>query len=174
MASISTGNEIETLERIGEFYRKFNHGLPFEFTFLSEDYKALYASEQNVAELSKYFAGVAIMLSCLGLFGLAIFMAEQRTKEIGIRKVLGSSTLGIVVLLCKDFIRLVLIAILIASPLAWWMAGTWLEDFAYRISIEWWMFAITALTAIAIALLTVGAQALKAAISNPVKALRSE
>jgi len=117
---------------------------------------------------------IAILISCLGLFGLAAFATTQRTKEIGIRKVLGASVKQIVGLLSKDFIKLVLIAIIIASPIAYYFMNQWLQDFAYRINIEWWIFALAGIIAIAIALLTVSYQAIKAAIANPVKSLRTE
>lgn len=174
MVRISPGTEKETLDRIGKFYREFNQGLPFEFDFLVEDFKVLYASEQKVADLSRYFAGLAILISCLGLFGLATFIAEQRTKEIGIRKVLGATVSGIAVSLSRDFVKLVLIAIVIASPIAWWAMKKWLQDFAYHIDIEWWMFSGAGLAALLIALLTVSWQAVRAAMANPVESLRNE
>jgi len=142
--------------------------------FLDEAYQAQYVSEQRVSMLSKYFAGLAILISCLGLFGLATFTAEQRTKEIGIRKVLGASVASITSLLAKDFMKLVLLAIVIASPLAWWGMNVWLTDFAYHIDLQWWMFALAGLSAIGIALLTISFQSIKAAVANPVKSLRSE
>jgi putative ABC transport system permease protein len=121
-----------------------------------------------------HFSILAILISALGLFGLATYAAEQRTKEIGVRKVLGASTTSIVNLLSKDFLKLVCLAILIASPIAWWSMNQWLQDFAYRIKIEWWIFLLSGLFAITIALLTVSFQSIKAALTNPVKSLRSE
>ncbi|MBC8153538.1 MAG: FtsX-like permease family protein, partial [Bacteroidetes bacterium] len=121
-----------------------------------------------------YFSGIAILISCLGLFGLAAFTAEQRTKEIGVRKVLGASVSSIVALLSKDFLKLVLIAIVVASPIAWFAMNRWLQDFAYKIDIEWWVFALAGLLAVGIALLTVSFQSVKAALMNPVKSLKSE
>jgi putative ABC transport system permease protein len=127
-----------------------------------------------MAALVSSFTGIAILISCLGLFGLAAFAAERRTKEIGIRKVLGATVVGITGLLAKDFLKLVLLAIAIASPIAWWGMQKWLKDFAYSIDIQWWMFAATAVFAITIAFLTVSFQSIKAALANPVKSLRSE
>lgn len=147
---------------------------PFQYEFLDDRFGALYEREQTQQILFGIFAGIAIFISCLGLLGLSMYMAELRMKEIGIRKVLGASASGIVQLLSKDFLRLVLIAILIAAPLAWWIMSAWLEDFAYRIAIQWWMFAVAGLTAVVIALATVSFQAIKAAVANPVDSLRDE
>lgn len=147
---------------------------PFNLTFLDEQYEALYRSEQRTGALMSLFSGLAILVACLGLFGLAAFMVSQRTKEIGIRKVLGGSVAGITRLLTKDFLKLVVVAILIASPVSWWGMNLWLSDFAYRIDIQWWMFAAAGVTAVVIAFLTVGLQSVKAALVNPVKSLRSE
>src|SRR5690606_12057993 len=130
--------------------------------------------ERNVGRLVLVFSLLAIFVSCLGLYGLATFSAEQRLKEIGIRKVMGASVAGILGMLSKDFIRLVGIAFIIASPIAWYAMNRWLEDFAYRIDIEWWMFAVAGVVAVAIALLTVGFQAIRASVANPVESLRSE
>jgi ABC-type antimicrobial peptide transport system permease subunit len=124
--------------------------------------------------LANYFAFLAIFISCLGLLGLAIFTAEQRTREIGIRKVLGANVTGIISLLSKDFLGLVLIAIVIASPLAWYIMHGWLQDYAYKTPLSWWIFAAAALSAIVIAFVTVSFQAIKAAMANPVKSLRAE
>src|ERR1700741_3977806 len=129
----------------------------------------MYRSEQRVSKLALIFSVLAILIACLGLFGLAAFIAEQRTKEIGIRKVLGASVSGIIELLSRDFIRLVLIAFVIAIPTAWWIMNRWLQDFAYRISIGWWIFLVAGVLAVAVALFTVSFQAIKAAIANPVK-----
>jgi putative ABC transport system permease protein len=124
--------------------------------------------------LSNYFAFLAIFISCLGLLGLAMFTAEQRTKEIGIRKVLGASVPGLFALLSKEFLQLVIIALLIATPLAWWAMNNWLKDYNYHTAISWWVFAVAGLLAIMIALITVSFQAIKAALANPVKSLRAE
>lgn len=171
---IEAGKERETLARLQDFYQKFNTGYAFDYTFLDQDYQALYEAEQRVSTLSKYFAGLAILISCLGLFGLAAFAAEQRSKEISIRKVLGATTAGIVSLLSKDFLKLVFISLLIAAPIAWYLMHKWLENFAYHIKINWWVFAMAGGAAIFIAFMTIGFQSLKAAISNPVESLRNE
>lgn len=174
MVKIKGGTEKQTISELGKFYQKYNQGFPFEYKFLDESYEAIYESEQRVAQLSRYFAGLAILISCLGLFGLAAFTAERRFKEIGVRKVLGASITQIVLLLSKDFIMLVLIAILIGFPVAIWATNTWLQDFAYKTKIEWWLYALAAVAAILIALLTVSFQAIRAALENPVKSLRTE
>ncbi|SKB81044.1 ABC-type antimicrobial peptide transport system, permease component [Parapedobacter luteus] len=147
---------------------------PFDYRFNDERIKGLYESEYRMAKLVRLATGVTVLVSCLGLFGLATLTAFQRTKEIGIRKVLGATVTGIVGLLSKDFVKLVFIAIAIASPIAWWAMNKWLEDFAYRIDIQWWMFAVAGLAAVAIALLTVSWQAIRAAVANPVESLRDE
>ena len=141
---------------------------------MDDSFDEMYRAEQRIGTIALTFAALAILIACLGLFGLAAFMAEQRTKEIGVRKVLGASVPSLIGLLSKDFLKLVLIAILIASPLAWYAMNQWLSDFAYKIDIEWWMFALAGAVAIGIALLTVSFQSVKAALMNPVKSLRSE
>ena len=147
---------------------------PFEYAFMDDSFDKLYKSEEKNASLFKLLAGLAIFISCLGLFGLALFSTEQRTKEIGVRKVLGATTVGLVGLLSKDFLKLVLVALLIATPLAWYFMQKWLADFAYRINISWWVFALAGFVAIGVAFLTVGFQSVKAALANPVDSLRSE
>ena len=147
---------------------------PFDYHFLDDDFNALYKSEERTAGLFFIFSSIAITLASLGLFALAAFVTVQRTKEIGIRKVLGASVASVVQLLSKDFIKLVLVALVIASPLAWYAMNRWLADFAYRIDIEWWMFALAGIMAVGIALLTVSFQAIRAALANPVESLRSE
>jgi len=147
---------------------------PLSYSFLDERFDNTYRSEQKIGLILGIFAGLTIFVACLGLFGLAKFTAEQRVKEIGIRKVLGASVAGVVSLLSKDFLKLVLIAFVIASPIAWYIMNKWLQDFAYRIDITWWVFVIAGITAILIALITVGFQAVKAAVANPVKSLRTE
>lgn len=164
----------DALTAIQGVMQKNNPAYPFEYSFVDEGYQAKFKSETLVAKLSRIFAILAIFISCLGLFGLAAYTAEQRSKEIGIRKVLGADVAGIAKLLSKDFLKLVLIAILIAVPIAWWGMHKWLQSFAYRIEITWWVFAIAGITAIGIALVTVSFQAIKAAIANPVKSLRTE
>ncbi len=147
---------------------------PFNYRFNDERIKSLYESEYRMSKLIGLATGVTIMISCFGLFGLATLTAFQRTKEIGIRKVLGATVAGIVGLLSKDFVKLVCLAIVIASPIAWWAMNRWLADFAYRIDIQWWMFALAGLAAVVIALLTVSWQAIRAAVANPVESLRDE
>ena len=153
---------------------QFNTGEPFTFTFMDDLYNKTYAAEQNTGTILNIFALLTILVACLGLFGLATYTAEQRTKEIGIRKVLGASVTSVTKMLSKDFIKLVFIACLIAFPLSWWAMNKWLQSFAYRINISWWIFLIAGVTAILIAVITVSFQAIKAAIANPVESLRSE
>jgi len=168
------GKTKQALASLETVYRELNPKFPFTYTFLDEEYQKLYKSEQVVTRLANYFAFLAIFISCLGLLGLVIFASEQRTKEFGIRKVLGASPVAIFNLLSKEFLLLILIAIVIASPLAWIGMNNWLKDYAYRIHMSWWMFAIAAMLAVLIALVTVSFQAIKAAIANPVKSLRTE
>ena len=149
-------------------------GMPFSYRFLDDSFNNMYRAEQRVGQLAVIFASLAILIACLGLFGLATFMAEQRTKEIGVRKVLGASVQNIIVMLSQDFLKLVVIAAVIAFPIAWWSMHTWLQDFAYRISIGWWIFGIAGVTAALVALVTVSFQAVRAALANPVKSLRTE
>ena len=174
VVKIKSGKEKETIAGLEKFYRSYNLGLPFEYKFLDEDYEALYASEQRVAKLSRYFAGLAIIISCLGLFGLAAFTAQRRQKEIGIRKVVGASVSNIAAMLSGDFLKLVLVAILLAFPLSWWAMNEWLNDFAYRIDIGIGVFIAAGVAILLITLLTISFQAIKAAIANPVKNLRTE
>ncbi len=164
----------DALAAIKNVLKKYNPAFPFEYRFENDLFNSRFRNEELVGELAKIFALLAIIISCLGLFGLAAYTAEQRKKEIGVRKVLGSSVSGIVRLLSKDFMRLVLIALFIAIPLAWWFMNQWLESFAYKVTIDLWVFAIAGLIAISIALFTVSFQAIKAAIANPVKSLRTE
>jgi putative ABC transport system permease protein len=174
LVKIKAGNEKETLAKLETCYKRFNQGLPFDYKFLDDDYQALYSSEQKVAVLSRYFAGIAIIISCLGLFGLAAFTAQKRQKEIGIRKVIGASVGNIAAMLSTDFLKLVLIALLIALPLSWWAARLWLESFAYRIYLNAGIFLVAALAIVVITLFTISFQAIKAAIANPIKSLRTE
>lgn len=173
---IKSENTRQTIEQIKSKYHSFEgmSDQPFLFSFLDDDFNQLYHAEQRTGKIFIAFSTLAIFIACLGLFGLASYAAEQRTKEIGIRKILGASVNGIIRLLSKDFIRLVFVSIVIATPLAWWAMNKWLEDFAYKMEIQWWVFAIAGLAAITIALLTVSFQAIKAAVANPVKSLRSE
>ena len=157
-----------------QLWNKMAPGYPFSYRFMDEAFDAMYRSEQRTGLLSLCFSAMAIVIACLGLFGLAAFTAEQRTKEIGVRKVLGASVSGIVRLLSKDFIKLVLFALVIASPIAWWAMNQWLQDFAYHIDLQWWVFAVAGMAAVVIALLTVSWQAIRAAVANPVESLRDE
>jgi putative ABC transport system permease protein len=174
MIKIKAGQEKETLANLKNFYEDYNTGFTFDYRFLDEQYAKQYASEQRVSTLSKYFAGVTVLISCLGLFGLAAFTAERRTKEIGIRKALGSSALNIIYLLSSDFTKMVSVSILLALPLSYYLLQNWLEDFAYRIELEWWFFLGAGFTALFIAWFTVGSQAIKAAHINPAQCLRDE
>jgi putative ABC transport system permease protein len=166
-----TGAMIAALEKQ---WKAMSPDQAFSYRFLDDAFARMYESEQRIGKIAGIFGVLAIFVSCLGLFGLASFTTEQRTKEIGIRKVLGASVSGITSLLAKDFLKLVVVAIVIASPLAWWLMQKWLSDFAYRIEIRWWMFALAGVVAVAIAFLTVSFQSIRAALSNPVKSLRSE
>ncbi|RRB18404.1 FtsX-like permease family protein [Larkinella knui] len=171
----TTGKEaagaIAATERL---WKQYNPDFPFNYTFLDQTFDDLYKTEQRTGTLFNVFATIAIVISCLGLFGLVAYTAQVRTREIGVRKVLGASVPGIIQLLARDFVKLVLIAIVLAVPVAWYAMDQWLQGFAYRITIHWWMFALAGLLALAIALLTVSFQSIKAALMNPVTSLRSE
>jgi len=157
-----------------QLWKKMAPGQPFSYRFMNEDFDNVYRAEERIGRVFITFALLSILIGCLGLFGLATFTAEQRTKEIGVRKVLGASVASIVTLLSKDFLKLVLIAIVIASPIAWYAMNAWLADFAYKIDISWWIFALAGGLAVGIALLTVSFQSVRAALMNPVESLRSE
>lgn len=157
-----------------EEWKKYNADFSFNYNFLDDQFKSLYENEQRTGLLFNIFAGIAIFISCLGLLGLAAYTAQVRTKEIGVRKVLGASVAGIIKLLAKDFVKLVIIAILIATPIAWYLMNAWLRDFAYKINISWIVFVIGGLAAVIIALITISFQSIKAAMANPVDSLRSE
>ncbi|HET6766234.1 MAG TPA: FtsX-like permease family protein, partial [Chitinophagaceae bacterium] len=168
------GKAKQAIASMEKVFRKFNPGFPFKYYFTDDEIAKNYKAEHTVSKLSWYFAFLAIFISCLGLFGLVTFTAEQKTKEIGIRKVLGASVTGIVGMLSKDFLKLVLIASVIAFPVAWWAMNKWLMDFAYRVDIGWWVFVVAGVVALVIALLTISFQSIKAAIANPVRSLRTE
>jgi ABC-type antimicrobial peptide transport system permease subunit len=174
MVKIQAGKEKETISRLDGFYTKFNPGFSFDYKFLDEEYGAQYEAEKRVSLLSRYFAGLAIVISCLGLFGLAAFTAQRRRKEIGIRKVLGSGELAIVGLLSGEFTRLVLIAIVIALPVSHLLTSAWLSNFAFSIEVKWWYYVGAGLLALLIACITVGTQAIKASRINPIQTLREE
>jgi len=168
------GNIFATQAQIESKWKAMANGVPFTYTFMDDDFNRLYQSEKQTEQLFISFAVFAILIACLGLLGLVTYAAEQRTKEIGIRKVLGASVSGIVGLLSKDFTLLIGIAAIIAFPVAWWAMYKWLQTFAYRTGISWWIFLVAGVAALAIALLTVSIQTIRAAVANPVKSLRSE
>lgn len=174
LIKIQAGKEKEMIEQIEPLYKEFTGGLPFEFRFMDDDYDRLYVAESRVASLSKYFAFIAILISCLGLFGLATFSVEKRTKEIGIRKVLGASATQIWHIISKDFVVLILLSCVIAIPIAYYFLNEWLEAFAYRIRISWWVTLTGAVGALSIGLLTVSTKSIYAALRNPVESLRYE
>jgi putative ABC transport system permease protein len=155
-------------------WNSFNPQGPLSYNFLDEKFAALYASELRTQQIFSSFAILAIIIATLGLFGLSAFVIEQRTKEIGIRKVLGASIQNVVLLVSKDFLLLVGIAFIISIPVTWWAMHNWLQDFAYRINIQWWVFVLGGIVAMLISVLTISFQAIKAAIANPVESLRSE
>jgi putative ABC transport system permease protein len=168
-------NNIEkAVAKIETTIKNNNPGYPFDFIFVDDEFNRQFKSEMLIGKLSRVFALLAVIISCLGLFGLAAYTAERRTKEIGIRKVLGASVTGITGLLSKDFLRLVFISAVIAFPLSWWFMHKWLQNYAYRISINWWVFIIAGLLALLIALITISFQSIRAAVANPVKSLRTE
>jgi putative ABC transport system permease protein len=164
----------QALSKIEPVFKKYNPGSPFVYQFTSEVYARKFSNEQRMGSLATVFAVLAIFISCLGLFGLASFIAEQRTKEVGIRKVLGASVFNVWGLLSKEFIGLVVVSQLIATPVAYYFMQSWLQHFEYRVGISWWICLIAGEGALVIALLTVSFQAIKAALANPVKSLRTE
>lgn len=174
LVRVGRGEIASTLDKIGNVWKRFAPTNPFNYSFLDEEYDTLYRTETRLGVLMSMFCGLAILITCLGLLGLMAFIVAQRTKEVGIRKVLGASVTNITALLSKDFLRLVIIAVIIAIPLSWYFLHKWLEDFAYRVNIGWFVFFITALLAVLIAFITISFQAIKAAVVNPVKSLRTE
>jgi len=168
-------NDITSLvDVIEKKYKAVAPGMPFNYSFLDESFDNMYRQERRVGSVAVTFAFLAIIIACLGLLGLATYIAEQRRKEIGVRKVLGASVPNIVKMLSIDFVKLVLISFLIATPIAWWFMNKWLQDFAFRIDLSWWIFAMTGVLALIVALTTLSFQAIKAALSNPIKSLRTE
>jgi putative ABC transport system permease protein len=164
----------EAISKIGDVFKKYDPAIPFDYRFVDEAYAKKFDNEERIGKLASTFASLAIFISCLGLFGMASFMAEQRIKEIGVRKVLGASVFNLWQLLSKDFVALVIISLIIATPVAWYFMHNWLQNYQYRTSITWWVFAVTAIGAVAITLLTVSYQSIKAALANPVKSLKTE
>lgn len=171
---MNAGNALNTIKNIESLWKKMAPSEPFTYSFMNEDFNRMYSSEQRIGKIFISFAILAILIACLGLFGLATYAAEQRTREIGIRKVLGASVSNIVTMLSKDFLKLVIIAAIIAFPVAWWAMHKWLQDFVYRINISWWVFAIAAVAALLVALFTISFKAIRAALTNPVDNLRTE
>lgn len=174
LVKVSGKNMPQTIAFMQEKWKMLVPHRPFDYHFLDEDYNALYKADMQLGKVLSIFTIIAVVLACLGLFGLSAYSIQQRTKEIGIRKVLGASVSGIVMLLSKEFIQLVIVSLLVAFPLAWWAMDKWLQDFAYRTDISWWIFAVAALVAIIIAFLTVSVRSIATALGNPVNSLRSE
>jgi len=171
----TTGRDApKAIAAVQKIYTQYNPAFPFDYSFLDDSYNNMYKSDERSGTLFSWFAGIAILISCLGLFGLATYTAQVKVKEIGIRKVLGASVANITGMLSMDFLKLVGISIVIATPVAWWAMNKWLQDFVYRINIQWWIFALAGVIALAIAFATISFQAIKAALANPVKSLRSE
>jgi putative ABC transport system permease protein len=171
---VKTADVKQLVSNIENKWKALAPGMPFSYHFMDESFDNMYRVEQRTGKLGLTLAIIAILIACLGLFGLATYTAEQRIKEIGVRKVLGATLGNIVSMLSKDFILLVGIASVIAIPLAWWAMNKWLQDFAYRINIGWWVFVAAGIIAMLIAVITVSSQAIKAGLANPVKSLRTE
>ncbi|GAA3931551.1 hypothetical protein GCM10022209_27060 [Chitinophaga oryziterrae] len=155
-------------------FKKYNPDIPFDYRFVNDEYARKFGNEERIGKLASFFAALAIFISCLGLFGMASFMAERRTKEIGVRKVMGASVFNLWKLLSKDFVVLVFISLLIAVPLAYYLMNNWLQNYQYRSDISWWIFAVAGAGILIITLLTVSFQSIKAALMNPVKSLKAE
>ena len=172
---LNPANEVsDNLKKMEAVFHKYNPAYPFEYNFVDEEYASKFANEKRTGKLAALFAGLTIFISCLGLYGLASFMAENRIREIGIRKVLGASVFSITSLLSKDFLKLVMLSFFIAAPIAWWAMHNWLQSYSYRTTESWWIFAIVLLLSLMITFLTVGFQSIKTAMMNPAKSLRSE
>lgn len=172
IVKVKTADVQSFIAKVKQQWTAFNPAGPFAYYFLDEKFAQVYAAEQRTGQIFTSFAVVAIVIASLGLFGLAAFITQQRTKEIGIRKVLGASVSQVLLLVTKEFVMLVGIACLIAIPVTWWAMYSWLQNFAYRVDIAWWIFAVAGCLALVIALLTISSQAVKAALANPVKALK--
>jgi ABC-type antimicrobial peptide transport system permease subunit len=162
------------LQKVEQVFKKHNPNYPFEYRFVDADFEKKFATINLISKLATIFATLAIIITCLGLFGLAAFTAEQRTKEIGIRKVMGATVSSLVLLISRDFSRLVIFSFVFSAPIAWWFLNNFLERYPYRVSIVWWMLPLVGLFALTLTVLIVSTQAIKAAVSNPVKSLRNE
>ena len=171
---IGTNNVQSTITAVQKTWSKYFPADPFTYFFLDEYFNKQYTADQLFGKVFGLFAFLAILIACFGLLGLSAYNVLQRTKEIGIRKVLGASTQNLLYLLSKDFLLLVMIAFVIAIPVSWWVMHSWLQNYAYRINITWWVFAVAGIVALCIALVTISFQAIKAAVANPVKSLRTE
>ena len=168
---MSTSN---ALPKIAGIFKKIIPSVPFKYSFADEEYAKKFAAEEKIGKLTRFFSCLAIFISCLGLFGMAMFMAEQRTKEIGVRKILGATVFDLWRLLSKEFTVLVIISLFIAAPLAYYFMRNWLQNYQYRVELSWWIFAAAGMGALVITLLTVSFQSIKTALMNPVKSLRNE
>ncbi len=174
LVRLDTEDLTSTLSRVADVWKQTEPAHPLEITFLDGQFNRLYKAEMQFRELSSIFSGIAIFIACLGIYGFIAYATQQKTKEIGVRKVMGASAMAILGLVSKDFLQLIGVALLVAIPIAWYMAERWLEDFAFRIEVQWWMFALAGVTALVIALLTVGTHVVKAVLANPVDSLRNE
>lgn len=174
LISVQNTDVSKVVKQCGDIWKSFVNDTPFDYSFLDKNFEALYRSEERMGALFTLFTMLALAIACLGLFGLSVYIAETRTREIGIRKVLGASEQGLAILLSKDFLKPIAISILLAVPVAWWSMNKWLLDFAYRITLSWWIFAAAAVTAVAIALFTVSFQAFKTAVKSPVQSLKAD
>jgi ABC-type antimicrobial peptide transport system permease subunit len=168
------GDVTDHLKKMEAVFKKYNPEYPFDYSFADVEFQQKFSAIDMIRKISNVFASLAILISCLGLFGLAAFTAEQRTKEIGIRKVMGANVSNVIILLSKDFAKLVLISFVIAGPLSWWLMDKWLQAFPYRITIQWWVIALAGVAALLLAVITVSSQAIKAATANPAHSLRTE
>jgi len=171
---INTKNPVATMDLIKKAYKEAEPGAEFRGSFVSENVDRWYRSEQQLSRMFTVAAVIAVVLSCMGLFGMAFIIVGQRTREIGVRKMLGASVSSIAMLVSREFIQPVFIAIIIATPIALWVLNKWLQHFTYRVPVTWWVFAVAGMTALCIAIITVSAQAIKAAYTNPVETLRTE
>jgi ABC-type antimicrobial peptide transport system permease subunit len=170
----ASGNASQSMAALEKIFKKYNPDYPFEYHFVDEDYARKFEDTQRTSMLIGLFAGLTIFISCLGLFALSAYMVERRVKEIGVRKVLGASVVRITMLLSKEFLLLVVVSLLVASPIAWYVMQRWLDGYSYRIRLEWWIFVAAALVSLLVALLTISFQTIKAAVANPAKSLRTE